>query len=374
MKITIIGAGIGGLTTAIALQQKGFEVELFEAAPEIREVGAGISLAFNAMQVYDRLGLAEQIVQAGHRVNQMTIADDKLRPISTIPLQAFRKKYGVDMVAIHRATLQNILADQVEDKNIHLGKRLQTIDQNGSEMRLHFEDGTAQDAELLIGADGIHSATRAYVTEKAVIRNANQPCWRGITDFELPKQYRHQLVEMWAKGKRFGFSHIADKKVYWYALVSKPHYRQNQPLAATFNDLAPLALQLIESTPTDQIIQADLIDLQPIETWHMDNICLIGDAAHATTPNMGQGACQAVEDAWALSHFLSKNESAGAFANFQAMRMPKAQKVVNLSWQIGKLAHMESRLMIWLRNTTMRAMPQFITTRQNEWLYNLGIN
>lgn len=372
MKITIIGAGIGGLTTAIALQQKGIEVELFEAAPEIREVGAGITLAFNAMQVYERLGLADEICRAGHLVNRLIITDQKFQPISIINLQSFQQKYGVDMAAIHRGALQKILADRVGEKNIHLGKKLESILPTDANLTLQFEDGTKHQTRLLIGADGIHSQTRAFVTQKAVIRNANQPCWRGLTNFNLPEEYLHQPVEMWGKGKRFGFVYISDLKVYWYALTTGSPTMPDPMPAKVFKGFNPLVSQIIESTPSDQIIYSDLLDLKPITTWHSDKICLIGDAAHATTPNMGQGACQAVEDAWTISQCLAENEPALAFAKFQKQRIAKATKVVNRSWQIGKLAHLENQVGIWLRNTLMNALPQAVVLKQNEWIYDLG--
>lgn len=318
--------------------------------------------------------MAGAIIEAGHLISRMKITDAKLRPISVINLQPFQQKYNVDMVAIHRASLQKLLAEKVGEKNIYLGKKLAFIQQIENGMVLQFEDGTEHQTTLVIGADGIHSQTRTYVTQHAMIRNANQPCWRGITDFELPKAQQHQLVEMWGRGKRFGFTHIAEGRVYWYALVSESHFKLDQSLAQTFNDLDPLVGQLIKSTPADQVIHSDLLDLQPINTWHNNNICLIGDAAHATTPNMGQGACQAIEDAWAISQCLAENELALAFAKFQKQRIAKATKVVNRSWQIGKIAHLENPMAIWLRNTAMRAMPKSMVTKQNEWIYKLGVD
>lgn len=372
MNITIIGAGIGGLTTAIALKQKGFEVELFEAAPEIREVGAGISLAFNAMQVYQHLGLAETIRQAGYQASRMKITDAKLKPISCIDLAPFYQKYGVPVVAIHRGVLQKKLVENLEGTAIHLHKKLKAIEKDDKALILHFEDGTQHSAQLLIGADGIHSPTRNYVYPEAQLRDAHQPCWRGITHFELPAAQQHQLLEMWGKGKRFGFTHIDGQRVYWYALVNQKADSADINLAATFQDFNPLVGQIIESTPTDKIIKADLIDLKPIDRWHTDNICLIGDAAHATTPNMGQGACQAIEDAWVLSNCLAKDAPPLAFQKFQALRMPKAKKVVNMSWQIGGLAHWENSIGVWLRNALLRATPKSIAQRQNEWIYEVN--
>jgi len=370
MKITIVGAGIGGLTTAIALEQKGFEVAIFEAAPAIQEVGAGIVLAFNAMQVYRHLGLAESIERAGFAATQMKITDAALQPISTINLLPFCKKYGLPAVAIHRGVLQQALLGRVEGP-IHLNKRLQFIDEKEGGLLLQFEDGSQHHTNLLIGADGIHSQVRQKVCPKARLRNAHQPCWRGITHFGLPETYRGQLIELWGKGRRFGFTNIDNERVYWYALANESIHASTDKLGQVFRDFHPLVSQLILSTDKLHIHHADLMDIEPINRWHTANICLIGDAAHATTPNMGQGACQAIEDAWVLSKCLLENEPSIAFQQFQQKRRPKATKVVNMSWRIGTLAHWQNGLSVRLRNMMMRSIPASIASKQNEWVYEL---
>lgn len=177
-EITIIGAGIAGLTTALALQQKGCKVTIYESAPEIKPVGAGIVMASNAMQIFKRLGIADKIQMAGNRISSMTITDERLSPISSIELSEFEMKYGVYNVAIHRAQLQKILAEEVGYENIKLSKRLSKVEQSES-VRLSFNDGTVEQCSALIAADGIKSIVRNQLFNQSKIREMHQACWRG---------------------------------------------------------------------------------------------------------------------------------------------------------------------------------------------------
>lgn len=377
MKITIIGAGIGGLTAAVALKQKGFAIEIFEAAPKFKKAGSGINLAINAMQVYKRLGLYDIIFKAGSYTNAMNITDEKLNKLAVIDLKPYEEKHGVQSVAIHRARLHQILLDQLAEVPIHLNKRLQAVKQSDSQIDLKFEDGSTHIAKVLIGADGIHSTVRKSVFENTKIRKAKQVCWRGITNIDLAEKYQTELNEPWGRGKRFGFVAIAKNKYYWYALANyKEDYQaefMNIDLANLYSDFHPLVSEIIRSTQRENILTNEMLDLQPISNWHIGNICLLGDSAHATTPNLGQGACQAIESALVLSDCLFKYKSMGeAFTRFQKIRLKKAVEVVNTSWRVGKMAQLENRLLIKLRNLILSKTPRAIANKQSEQLYEIA--
>src|SRR5690606_739181 len=157
--IAIIGAGIGGLTTALALKKKGFKVSVYESAKEIKPLGAGIVMANNAMQIFDKLGIRTKIENAGKKISSICITNSQLKSISTSNLTSFEKKYGVFNVAIHRADLQNILANELGWENIFLGKRLNKIEQKDN-YTLYFNDTSKVETPILIGADGIRSKVR----------------------------------------------------------------------------------------------------------------------------------------------------------------------------------------------------------------------
>lgn len=356
--ITIIGAGIGGLTTALALKQRGVETTVCESAPEIRPVGAGIAMGSNAMQVFRKMGLSGKIESAGYRVSLMKITDEQLRVLSAMELAAFEKKYGVFNVAIHRGDLQRILTAEIGKENIMLSRRLTGMEERGEGFRLLFSGHEALDSRVVIGADGIKSVVRQELFGHQEIRDARQVCWRGICEAEPWGKYDHEALESWGKGKRFGFVKINTRQLYWYAVVSRSLVRDDGDLPGMFSDFHRDVRKMIAATPVESIFQSEIADLKPLAQWHKGNACLVGDAAHAATPNLGQGACQAVEDAYTIGQLFEKDRPAGdAFRQYEKARMKKARYIVSQSRLIGNIAHWENGTGVWLRNTLMRSMP-----------------
>lgn len=371
--VNIIGAGIGGLTTALTLQQKGLNVKIFESSAEIKPVGAGIIMANNAMQVFQKLGIQDKIEKAGNKISYMKITDTRLNNISVVDLTEYEKKYGVHNIAIHRGELQKILANEVGYDNINLSKRLSKIEKT-EVFKLTFEDNSAVESKLVIGADGIKSVVRNQLFQESTLRNANQKCWRGICEIDLPEKYHNELNEAWGKGKRFGFVKISNQKVYWYALTNSKNTKSDEVnLTEMFSEFHSDILKIISATGKKQIIVSDIIDLKLIYKWQGENVCLIGDAAHATTPNLGQGACQAIEDAYVIGKLLGSGLSIeNTFEDYEKLRRKKAHSIVNTSWTIGKIAHIENRFGVWLRNFAMKSLPKSANKKQLDMIFNLN--
>lgn len=367
--ISIIGAGIGGLALGNILKQHQFDCTVYESAPEIKPVGAGIMMAVNAMQIFDRLGLKEKIENAGNKVHGISITDESLKPITKTSILALEKKYNSCNVAIHRAELQKILAENIGYEYIRLNHSLNKIEKK-NDYSLHFENGIHAESKIVFGADGIKSKIRDQILGTGNIRNAGQKCWRGLTEFDLPEAFNHEAIEIWGKGKRFGFVKISDTKLYWYALVNERQHKRYLKLCDYFEDFHPLVLNILEATLDENIILNDIIDLSPIHSWHADNLCLIGDAAHATTPNMGQGACQAIEDAYVIGQLLEKNQDFNAvFEEFQKIRRKKVNSIVNTSWKIGKISQWEKGNS--MRNFLMRLIPESMNQKLAEKVIRL---
>ncbi|KIC62882.1 FAD-dependent monooxygenase [Chryseobacterium taiwanense] len=369
--ISIIGAGIGGLTLGNILKQHNLDFTIYESTPEIKPVGSGIMMAINAMQIFENLGLKEKIEKAGNTIHGISITDEKLNFISKTNVLELEKKYNSCNVAIHRADLQRILTENIGFENIKLNHSLKEI-QTDANYLLNFENGTKVESTTVFGADGIHSKIRDQIFGLGTIRNTEQMCWRGLVELDLPEQFHHEAIEVWGKGKRFGFVKMTDRKIYWYAVINKRIHKRYNSISENFHGFHSLIIDIIDSTLKENIILNDIIDLSPIPTWHSENLCLIGDAAHATTPNLGQGACQAIEDAYIIGKLLEKNKDFNfIFEQFQKIRRKKVDHVVRTSLKIGQISQWEKRT--YLRNLIMRLIPESINQQMVEKVIKLEL-
>lgn len=285
MEVAIIGAGISGLTLALYLKRQGIIPVIYESAAAIEPAGAGIMLAYNAMQVFEDLGLAESIIAAGNKIRGFEISGQKERLIMGTSLDQSDLKKGIYNVAIHRADLQRILATAVGYEHIRLSRRLQSIEQ-GPKTKLLFEDGHEATCDILFGADGIRSVVRNHIAPQSTLRSTRQVCWRGICTAVLPDLKSDIAIEQWGLGQRFGYVLLNPGQIYWFAVSNNKHVK-NLKLPEHLQSFNPVAQQLITATPATKIIYSEIADLSPLTYWYQENICLIGDAAHTTTPNMG---------------------------------------------------------------------------------------
>lgn len=367
--ISIIGAGIGGLTLGNILRQQHIDFSIYDSVPEIKPVGAGIMMAMNAMQVFDQLGLKQKIEEAGNKIHKISITNQYLKPISDTNSLEFEKKFNSCNVAIHRAELQRILAENMGIENIQLNYNLKQIIKKEN-YHLHFENRQEIESTVVFGADGIKSNIRNQILKTGTIRDTKQKCWRGLVDFELPEKYNQEALETWGVGKRFGFVRISDKKVYWYAVIKDKNLNPDTDLLSTYSDFDPLVIKILEATDPKNIIFNDITDLSPIPKWHSDNLCLIGDSAHATTPNMGQGACQAIEDAYIIGKLLEKSKNFNSvFEDFQKIRRKKVDYIVSTSRQVGNISQWQYGTS--LRNFLMGIIPESINKKMIEKIATL---
>ena len=377
MKVIIIGGGIAGLTTAIALRQHGIQAQVFEAARRFAPVGKGIWVSPNAMRVLQRWGLAQQVEEAGIPLERIEIIDRKDGLIRAMDLRSIRDRLGHTTVSIHRAALHRILRSKLPQKTLRLGKTCQGLKIYDDAVVAHFKEGGKATGDLLVGADGIRSYIRHAVDPFSELRYSGQSCYRGIASFTLPPERLHTAQEIWDGDVRFGFSAIDANQVYWYAPFVAPP-RQAAPaeglteaLLARYAAFPDPVRELIRHTPPESIIRTDLFDLKPLKRWWVDRIVLVGDAAHAMTPNLGQGAAQAMEDAWVLAEALAQNKKdiPRALETYERRRRERVERVVKQSWLMGRAAHIRHPALRWLRNRYLRRIPEKRLEQDMLWLY-----
>jgi 2-polyprenyl-6-methoxyphenol hydroxylase-like FAD-dependent oxidoreductase len=372
----IIGGGIAGLTAAIAMQQLGIPVRVYESAPAIRPLGAGIWMAPNAMQVFHRLGIADKINQSGVQLQKIQVVDKSYRPIMHTNQDRIRSRFGYTTTAIKRSLLQNILLTQVGAENVYLSKTCVSIEDEKEGVRVSFADGTNVNAPFVIAADGIHSVARGKICSAVRFSQTGYIVLRGISHVQLKPKFKKAIIEAWHGGLRFGFSEVADGVVDWFAVEKADTSRKHSEglktgLLHTFKEFSYPVPAILENADEQKIIQTVLTDFDPIPTWHSGKVCLIGDAAHASTPYMGQGGCQAVEDGYVVAQCLHAEPTPEkAFEKLEAIRKGKAIQIVRTSRMMGRVGYLHDAAGS-LRNFIIRSTPGFIIEQQFIQVYSL---
>ena len=362
-RFTIIGGGVAGLTAAIGLNKIGIQATIFESAKALKGIGAGFGLAANAIQALEYLELKAGVIPLGHYLENYNILDKRGRILAAPETKTISDKYEQDNFAIHRADLHQFLLAQIEHENLHLGKRALKIEDRDGGIDIFFEDGTIHQTDYLIIADGVNSRLRQQLIRGSAPRYAGYTCWRATIDNANINLSTGS--ETWGNKGRFGMTPLVRNKIYWYACINSPAHnkvfsrytiKDLQQNFASYHD--PITSVLAE-TNDQQLIWNDIIDIKPLKNLAFGNILFIGDAGHATTPNMGQGACQAIEDVAVLIDELKKTtDVALAFQIFEKRRLKRTRYITETSWSIGKVAQWENPISIIIRDTLMRILPE----------------
>jgi 2-polyprenyl-6-methoxyphenol hydroxylase-like FAD-dependent oxidoreductase len=365
VEATIVGGGIGGLCAAIALRQAGIEATVFERAPELHAVGAGITLWSNAIRALRTLGVADAVIAAGASVGHAAIKTASGAILSETDAERLARELGEPIVAIHRADLHAVLRKALPVDAVRLDHALTAID--GTTAR--FENGASVSADVVVGADGVSSVVRAQLFPERRLRYAGYTAWRGIVE-TTEESALGTTSESWGRGARFGIVRVDRTRVYWFATANTPAGVTTTPeerqalLAERFAPWHAPIPALIRATPADAILHNDIWDLPPSATWGRGRVTLLGDAIHATTPNLGQGACMAIESAVVLArHLRGAADVEAALRAYERERQPRTAWITEASWTLGRVGQLENAAARALRDLAVRLTPAAVTEK-----------
>ncbi|HEX6557288.1 MAG TPA: FAD-dependent oxidoreductase [Ktedonobacteraceae bacterium] len=357
LHVSIIGGGIGGLATASALQRQGIQVTVFERNPELREIGAGLTLWSNGVQVLRQLGLTDALAAVSAPLTNFECWSSRGKRLGSMRLDTIEQRVGAPSIGIHRADLLRLLAGEVFRESVHLNANCIGFKPEQGHVISHFADGQQHQTDLLVGADGLHSVIREQLLAKQPPRYSGYTCWRGVAVFEERHVSPGISSETWGRGLRFGMLPIGNGRVFWYATHNSPYGEQDRAgerksrLSRLFQDWREPIEQLIEATGEGAILRNDILDRRPVRHWGSGRVTLLGDAAHPPTPNLGQGACQALEDALVLAGCLAdQREPVAALRAYEALRMKRSAAIIEQSYLVGKIGQWEHPLLCSLRD------------------------
>ncbi len=388
MKIAILGGGVAGVSSAIALKQKGFDVSIYERHESASNIGAGIVVWPNAAYVLDQLGVLNEIEAASGHPTRMRRLSSANEDLGAIDIEKINHHMGYSSLSILRSDFQNILISKLESFGVAIqyGHTLTSIEtKNPDQAEVHFQNGSKMTADVLIGADGrMASYTRQYV------HGDNAPVyqgfinWIGVYESEEESFDKIEIADYWGVGERFGIVPITKHKAYWAGGVASANICSRNPaeyraeLASIFAGWPQPVQRVIHHTPVERINKVYVHDHDPIQTWHKNNLIIIGDAAHAPLPTSGQGACQALEDAWHLANILSDypHDLQNAFVKFTEIRFEKTAGTIMAARGFASSLFNRDENFCMARNESSRNtdFTKLYAAMSRDWAQHLPLN
>ena len=361
LRIAVIGAGLGGMTAAGLLQRAGFGVRVYEQAAAFSRIGAGIHLSANVMMVMRRLGIQQTLVDVGMTPDAFVSRKwDTGETLFELPLGPEREAhYGGPYINVHRGDLHAVLETALSHGTVAFGHRLTSIEERGPSVRLGFENGVTEDADIVIGADGVNSRLREFLLGADKPRFSGYVAHRAIFPAALLNGLPIRACTKWW-GPR---SHIlvyymtqAREEVYVVSSVPAPGWNvpesylpcDRESFVAAFDGFHPELQQVVAAAPS--VTQWPIFDREPVDCWSRGALVLLGDACHPMRPYMASGAAMAIEDGAILARCIAEigtDDPTESFRWYEANRMPRTNKVQRIS-----------EANTWLRGPTL-----------TEWLY-----
>lgn len=391
-RVLIAGGGVGGPALALFLKKAGISSAIYEAYPYTEGVGGGLNLAPNGMNVLAELGLAETLITHATIARESVFVDERGKSLGRLPY-GDPKRYGQPAVSMSRALLFGLLAEELRQQEIpiHYEKRASGVADNGDSVTISFADGDFAQGDLLVGADGVRSAVRGYL-----LPNGPHPAYTGIigiggfTPLSALPAIPHADIEAltYTFGPRgfFGYGGADNRTMMWWSNLWRKREFSHEDLAnldqrAIQDELLrryrgyhePIA-SLIRNTRS--LLRMNIYDILSLPTWHKGRVALMGDAAHAVSPNAGQGASMALEDAMCLAMLLRDcgGDHARAFTELERLRKDRVEKIVAEGRRRGGGKEEVSAFQSRLRNTMMRFFLGRANEKSDDWLFSYKLS
>ncbi|MFI1978349.1 FAD-dependent oxidoreductase [Streptomyces wedmorensis] len=383
-RAVVVGAGIGGLTAAVALHRRGWSVTVCERAAEPPVTGAGIGLAPNALRALRTIGVDVTRTTGSAVPATMGVRRSDGRWLTRTATADLAARYGTPPIAVPRPALTVALATALPAEALRYGTAVTAVEDAEGRPVVRTEAGPDLPADLVVAADGIHSPLRhAYFPAHPGPRYLGETAWRALV--EAPDLSVPAMSESWGRGERFGVTPLSDGRFYLYATAVLPagapsadHRAELRRRFGSWHDPIPALLDRVDRLAPDDVLRHDLHELAaPLPRLHHGRVAWLGDAAHAMAPNLGQGGCQAVEDAVVLAHLLPSGDGDDApdgvppaLAAYTAARRDRADAVRRRARRVGRLGALRHPLAVAVRDLAVRATPDRLALRGLDDLFD----
>jgi 2-polyprenyl-6-methoxyphenol hydroxylase-like FAD-dependent oxidoreductase len=364
-QILVIGAGISGLATAVALQRRNHEVTVIEERTETSS-GAGISIWPNALAALDEIGVGNAVREVGGRVTAGALRWRNGTFLRHPTPERLVKALGEPLVVIRRSALTKVLANALPDGTVRTGLSAVELVATTDGVRLALSDSTMREAAAVIGADGARSIVARHLNGALAHRYAGYTAWRGVASQAIDPDIAGEVL---GPGVEFGHVPLGADRTYWFATERAPAGRvapegELSYLRARFASWADPIPAVLAATDPDDVLRNDLYDRDQARQWSRGSVVVVGDAAHPMRPHLGQGGCQGLEDAAVLARFVDADDNlAAAFARFAAFRLPRVRRLVRESKLIGQMVNMRPGFLSGLASRATVLMPEALVTR-----------
>lgn len=358
-RVIVVGGGIGGLTAALALQHAGMEPVVLERAESVEDLslGAGVHLWCNALRALQKIDMAEAVAAIGIQMTAHRYLTWQGQSLGNLRVGAVSAGVGAPTVGVSRPELHRTLVEALGEKVLRLGAECVGFEQNTQRVVARLADGDEEQGDVLIGADGIKSVVRQELHGWTEPHYSGLTAWRGICDYIDPSIPVGEMCIYWGPGARILHYHISGQRLYWLALVKSPPRLKDpdggRKAAVTERYRGwPRHIQgMIAATDETAILRTDIVDRDPLKRWGWDRVTLLGDAAHPMTPDMAQGAGQAIEDGVSVaSALLRATDPVAGLRDYERRRLERANGFVKTSRIVNRMSLMEAPVMCAVRN------------------------